>query len=70
MKFPTSESSVKIMKKQYFKKLKSVSDPSDIVSLPLSRLGHPLLLGKRLDMKVIKYIHALRLAGSIVNHSM
>ena len=65
-----SESSVRNMKKAYLCALKSVPDPDEIVSLPHASVGRPLLLGDELDTKVAEYIHALRLAGGIVNRSI
>ena len=38
--------------------------------MPHASLGRPLLLGKELDAKIAEYIHALRLAGGIVNRSI
>ena len=65
-----SESSVRNIKKVYLNKLKTVQDPNDIVSLPHATQGRPLLLGELVDSKVAGYIHALRLAGGIVNRSI
>ena len=65
-----SESSVRNIKKAYLDKLKTVQDPNDIISLPRATLGRPLLLGEVVDTKVAEYIHALRLVGGIVNHSI
>ena len=38
--------------------------------MPHASLGRLLLLGKELDGKIAEYIHALRLAGGIVNRSI
>ena len=58
------------MKKAYLRVLESVPDPDEVVSLPHASLGRLLLLGKELAAKIAEYIHALRLAGGIVNRSI
>ena len=58
------------MKKTHLRVLESVPDPDKVVSLPHTSLGRPLLLGKALDAKIEEYIHALHLAGGIVNWSI
>ena len=65
-----SESSVRNIKKAYLSKVKTVKDLNNIISLPHATLGRPLLLGEVIDSKVAEYIHALRLAGGIVNRSI
>ena len=65
-----SESSMRNMKKAYLRVLKSIPDPDKVVSLPHASLGRPLLLREELDAKIAEYIHALRLAGGIVNRSI
>ena len=64
-----SESSVRNMLKAYFLKLKSVPDSADIISLPHTALGRPLLVGSELDANIAEYVQVLCLAGGIINRA-
>ena len=60
------ESNVRGMKSNYLRMLEKAKDPVEVRQLPHQLRGRPLKLGNY-DGMVKEYIHALRLAGGIIN---
>ena len=66
---PVPESTIRGMKASYLRVLEEVKDPLKVTELQHKLRGRPLKLGEY-DGMVKDYIHALRLAGGIVNRSI